>query len=89
MLPNFQPSAVYIIQVDELPVYKGPGTLYDRCTYKDLTPNAKKYDINHNGCICKYAKVTCLDTQVIGNNIWVQIPSGWIQAFIDNTYYIK
>lgn len=87
--PTYQKNAVYVVQIADLQVRKGPGTNFDPCEYKDLTPNAKKYDKNKTGCLCRGAKVTCLDVKVTGINVWIQIPSGWVQAYYNKKYYVK
>lgn len=88
-VPEYQINAVYVVQKDELQVRKGPGTTYDKITYEELTANAKKHDKHHNGCLNKGAKVTCLDIQVSGANVWIKIPSGWIPAYYNKHYNVK
>lgn len=88
-IPSYQVNAVYVVQVDDLNVRKGPGTSCEKVGYAGLTANAKKYDKNKTGCLFRGVKVTCLEVQVIGSNVWMRIPSGWVAAYYDKKYYVK
>lgn len=87
--PAYQVNAVYVVQFDDIQIRKGPGTNYDPVEYADLTANAKKYDKNRTGCLCRGAKVTCLDAKIVGMNVWMQIPSGWIPAYYNKRSNVK
>ena len=60
-------------------VRTGAGTGYRTKTYKELSANARK-NAYSNGNLKKGTRVTCMATKMIGNDIWMQIPSGWIAA---------
>jgi hypothetical protein len=87
--PSYQVNAVYVTQVADLTVRKGPGTSYEAVGYSGLTANAKKYDKNKDGKLDKGTKVTCLEVKVVGTNVWIRIPSGWVAAFYNKKYYVK
>lgn len=87
--PTYQVNAVYVTQVSELAVRRGPGTNYGLVGYDSLTPNAKKYDKDKDGYVDKGMKVTCLETKIVGNNVWIRIPSGWVAAYYNKQYYVK
>ena len=86
--PTYTIGKTYTTQV-ELIVRKGPGTNYSPVGYSGLTSNAKKFDKDKDGAIDKGTKVTCKTVKHIVNNIWIQIPSGWIAAFYNNKIYAK
>lgn len=89
LTPNYQVNAVYIVQIDDLVVRQGPGTSYDKVGYSGLTANAKKYDKTKSGCLTRNAKVTCLEVKIVGSNVWMRIPSGWVAAYYDKKYNVK
>ena len=86
--PSYVVGKTYTTQV-ELNVRKGAGTNYSKVGYAGLTANAKKFDKGKDGAIDKGTKVTCKAVKHIGNNIWIQIPSGWIAAWYNNKIYVK
>jgi len=86
--PSYVVGKTYTIQV-ELNVRKGAGTSHSKVGYAGLTANAKKFDKGKDGAIDKGTKVTCKAVKHIGNNIWIQIPSGWIAAWYNNKIYVK
>lgn len=88
-IPSYEVNAVYIVQFDDVVVRRGPGTSYEPVGYAGLTANAKKYDKNKTGCLFRGVKVTCQGVEVIGSNVWMKIPSGWIAAYYDKKYFVK
>lgn len=88
-VPVYKENAVYVTQIDDLPVYKGAGTRFERVKYTGLTANAKKFDRDKSGCLCKGVKVTCMESKTIGFNVWIRIPSGWIPAYYNGKYNVK
>lgn len=86
--PTYHVNAVYVVQLESV-VRKGPGTGYDPVGYPGLTANAKKYDTSKTGNLPRNTKVTCLEVKIIGSNVWIRIPSGWIAAYMDKTFYVK
>lgn len=60
--------------------------------YDCLSQNAKEHahiDMFGCGVLDKGTRVTCLDIAIYKNNIWIQIPSGWVCAINNNVVYIK
>lgn len=57
--------------------------------YEDLTDNAKRhaYISNGNAVLYKGTRVTVKSINVVGNDIWLRIPSGWICGRHDNKLY--
>lgn len=86
--PTYKVGTVYTLQVDRLNVRKGAGTSYAKVAYANLTDNAKA-NAYKTGQLKKGTKVTCKETQAVGNDIWMRIPSGWIAAYYNGKYYIK
>lgn len=75
------------IRPDALRVRTGAGTNYRTKTYKELSANARK-NAYGNGNLKKGTRVTCMATKMIGNDIWMQIPSGWIAARYSGKTYV-
>ena len=71
-----------------LNVRKGPGKSNGLVGYKNLTSNAKKHATG-SGALLNGTRVTCYAVQKIGNEIWMQIPSGWICAQTGNDIYVR
>lgn len=86
--PIYKVGAVYTTQV-ELKVRTGAGTNYRAKTYSELSANAKANDSDKDGAINKGTKVTCKALKTVGNDIWMQIPSGWIAAYYSGKKYVK
>lgn len=86
--PTYKVGAVYTTQV-ELKVRTGAGTNYRAKTYSELSANAKANDSDKDGAINKGTKVTCKALKTVGNDIWMQIPSGWIAAYYSGKKYVK
>ena len=78
----------YTINVSSsLNVRKGAGLGYNKVGYDNLTPDAKKHAIG--SALKSGTKVTCLQIQKNGNDIWMKIPSGWICAETNGKTYVK
>lgn len=58
-------------------------------TYKRLSNDGKKHDINKNGALDKGTVITCKDIHVDGASIWLKCPSGWLCAINNGEVYIK
>ena len=84
---DYYAGSVYTLQVDRLAVRTGAGTSYARKSYSQLTANAKK-NAYSDGYLKKGTRVTCKATKKVGSDIWMQIPSGWVAAYYDGTFYI-
>lgn len=77
----------YMLLVDELRVRTGAGTNYVVKTYSQLTDNAKK-NAYSDGSLKKGTRVTCQALKMSGNDVWMQIPSGWIAAYYNGNVYV-
>lgn len=71
-----------------LNVRTGAGTNYPRVGYYNLTPDGKAH-ANSYGALLPGTRVTCLATKTVGDEIWMQIPSGWICADNSGVLYVK
>lgn len=86
--PVYTVGQVYTLQV-ELKVRKGPGTSYAAKTHSELTDSGKTYDTDGDGALDAGTKVTCKEVSVVGNDIWIRCPSGWLAAYYNGNTYIK
>lgn len=87
-VPKYTFGKTYHTKVDELSVRSGAGTHYARKTYAQLTANAKKHAYV-SGHLKVGTAVTCLGTKIVGKDVWMRIPSGWVAAYYKGKYYIK
>lgn len=89
---KFNVGTVYTTQV-ELYIRDAAGTDKQIKQVKDITVNAKEHakfqDSNRNAILNAGTRVTCMDTQKIGNDIWIKIPSGWIAGYYEGKDYVK
>lgn len=83
----YRNGTTYTLKADALRVRTGAGTGYRTKTYKELSANARK-NAYSNGNLKKGTRVTCMATKMIGNDIWMQIPSGWIAARYSGKTYV-
>lgn len=72
----------------EMKVRTGPGTNYRVKTHEELTADGKQNDSDKDGALNKGTRVTCLAYKEIGDEIWMQTPSGWICAELGSKVYI-
>ena len=86
----FSTGKTYTIKASSgLKVRTGPGTNYRQKKRPELTAGGKKaakvgtYAVLKNG-----TRVTVKAVKTVGNQVWVQIPSGWICAQIGSTAYL-
>ena len=86
---RFEKRKVYTLQVN-LNVRTGAGTNYRVKKYKELTVDGKNHAFRQEKAVLKKGtKVTCLNVIKEHNNIWLQIPSGFIAGFYNGKEYIK
>lgn len=83
----YKNGGTYTLKADALRVRTGAGTGYRAKTYKELSANARK-NAYSNGTLKKGTRVTCMATKKVGNDIWMQIPSGWIDAKYGGKTYV-
>lgn len=86
--PTYKVGKVYKIVVSALNVRYGAGTTYKKKPKSALTADGQKH-ANADGSLKKGTPVTCKATKNIGGNIWMQIPSGWIAAYYNKSFYVK
>ena len=86
--PTYKVGTVYKTQV-ELKVRTGAGTSYPAKTRAQLTRSAQARDKDKDGAIDKGTMVTCKAIKIVGDDIWMQIPSGWIAAYFSGNIYVK
>lgn len=80
---TYRVGEVYTVTASGLAVRKEPGTTSALVGYKNLTADGKKHDSNKNGYLDKGTKITCKDVKVLGRDIWVKCPSGWLGAYVN------
>ena len=83
----YKNGSIYTLKADALRVRTGAGTNYRAKTYGELSANARK-NAYSNGTLKKGTRVTCMETKMIGSDIWMQIPSGWIAARYGGKIYV-
>ena len=87
----YEPGKTYTVTVhpqSSLNVRKGPGKNYGLVGYANLTSNAKQH-ATASGALRNGTRVTCQDIKIVGNDIWMLIPSGWICAKTGDSTYVK
>lgn len=85
--PTYTVGKNYTLKVDALRVRKTPGDDGKILTYSELTSNAKAHAYT-TGTLKKNTTVTCKGTTVIGSDIWMKIPSGYIAAYYQGKVYV-
>lgn len=79
----------YTLQVN-LNVRYGAGTSYKNKKYSELTKDGRKHALNISNAVLKRGtKVTCLKIVKKENQIWLEIPSGFICAKYGEKIYVK
>lgn len=80
----------YTISVNSaLNVRKGPGTNYGLVGYRNLTADARRHAFKGSSALLGNTRVTCKAVKNNGNEVWMQIPSGWICAKSGSKVYVK
>ena len=80
---------VYTLQVN-LNVRTGVGTDKKQKLFSELTKDGQKHAFNQKLAVLKKGtRVTCLNLIIENNNIWMQIPSGFICANYNGKEYIS
>lgn len=79
----------YTLQVN-LNVRTGAGTSYKNKKYAELTKDGRKHALNISNAVLKRGtKVTCLKVIKVKDEIWLEIPSGFICAKYGDKVYVK
>lgn len=88
-LPKYLVGKNYTIQVS-LNVRNGAGTNYKIKKYDELTVDGKAHAYKRSNAVLKPKTiVTCLNVFISNNEIWLQIPSGFVCAYYHGEIYIK
>lgn len=85
---GYKVGQVYTLQT-ELKVRKGAGTNYAAKTHFLLTKDGQTHDADGDGALDKGTRVTCKAVKKVGNDTWIQTPSGWIAAIYNGNIYVK
>lgn len=86
--PQYTAGKVYTLQV-ELKVRTGPGTNYAAKKHSQLTADGQKHDKDNDGCLDAGTVITCKEVNVVGNDVWIKAPSGWMAAYYQGQVFIK
>lgn len=78
----------YTLQV-ELKVRTGAGTNFAAKSHNQLTVDGTKHDKDGDGALDEGTIITCRAIEKNGDDIWIQIPSGWVAAYYKGNVYIK
>lgn len=86
---SYKVGTTYTLQVN-LNVRCGAGTIYKNKKYSELTKDGRKHALNISNAVLKRGtKVTCLKIVKKDNQIWLEIPSGFICAKYGDKVYVK
>ena len=86
---GYKVGKTYTVSVSTaLNVRKGAGTNYPLVGYNGLSADGKLH-ATPTGALRNGTRVTCNDIKIVGNNVWMKIPSGWICAISGNNVYVK
>lgn len=86
---EYKVGEVYTLQVN-LNVRNGAGTSYKNKKYSELTKDGRKHALNQANAVLKRGtKVSCLKIVKKDNQIWLEIPSGFICAKYGDKIYVK
>lgn len=86
--PRYTVGKAYTLQV-ELKVRTGPGTNYAAKKHSQLTADGQKHDKDNDGCLDAGTVITCKEVNVVGNDVWIKAPSGWMAAYYQGQVFIK
>ena len=84
---TFIPGHTYTLQA-EMKVRTGAGTNFRAKRCSELSADGKKHDRDKDGALDKGTKVTCKEVRMVGNDIWMRTPSGWIAAVYGGKTFI-
>lgn len=85
----FKVGKTYTLQVD-LNVRVGAGKNNRIKYHSELTDDGRKHAYNQIEAVLKEGtRVTCLETKIINDEIWLRIPSGWVAGIYKGKEYIK
>lgn len=70
------PLGTYVITASDLIVRGTPAG--SAVGHSKLTADGKNHDKDKDGALDKDTRVTVSEIQIVGNNVWGKIPSGWV-----------
>lgn len=86
---KFTVGKTYTTQVN-LKVRTGAGTDKSQKKTSQLTEDGQKNALKQELAVLKKGtKVTCKSVKNIDDEVWIQIPSGWIAGYYDKKQYVK
>lgn len=86
---KFVVGKTYTTKVN-LKVRTGAGTDKSQKKTSQLTEDGQKNALKQELAVLKKGtKVTCKAVKNIDDEVWIQIPSGWIAAYYDKKQYVK
>lgn len=86
---DYKVGMTYTLQVN-LNVRVGAGTSYKNKKYSELTKDGRKHALNISNAVLKRGtKVTCKNVIKVKEEIWLEIPSGFICAKYGDKVYVK
>ena len=86
---KFTVGKTYTTKVN-LKVRTGAGTDKSQKKTSQLTEDGQKNALKQELAVLKKGtKVTCKAVKNIDDEVWIQIPSGWIAAYYDKKQYVK
>ena len=86
--PQYAVGKAYTLQV-ELKVRTGPGTNYAAKKHSQLTADGQKHDKDNDGCLDAGTAITCKEVNVVGNDVWIKAPSGWMAGYYNGQVFIR
>lgn len=81
------PLGTYVITASDLIVRGTPAG--SAVGHSKLTADGKNHDKDKDGALDKDTRVTVSEIQIVGNNVWGKIPSGWICLIYEGDVYAK
>lgn len=89
LIPSYKKGKTYQTNVN-LNIRIAPNG--ERKMFDDITEDAKQHSFQNDdgyAVLKKESRVTCRDIIKDGDNIWMEIPSGYVAAFYDGKVYIS
>lgn len=86
--PHYEPGKTYTLDVN-LKVRTGAGVKYAWKKREELTEDGKRHSQDRPEAVLKQGtRVTCKNVIESGDDLWIEIPSGFIAAFYGGETYV-
>lgn len=86
---NYVADKIYTLKVD-LKVRRGAGTEFEQKNYSELTEDGKRHAYQQQKAVLKKGtNVTCKSTYIKDNEVWLEIPSGYVAGYYQGKLYIE